>query len=161
MCISANIGGQFFEVKQRWVPFVPGFSRICPDFQQIQIFGGAFAPASCTTAKHIVQYSSKKGSRCWPMQVVTRLQICIMQINFLPLYITSNMSNPITTGHFGALLDLHSLCCYNIAFCHIQYLVLLRTFPALSCSLHGFLPSRIALLHIFCICSMQLTLSLG
>ena len=41
----------FLEVKQRWVPFVPGFSGFCPyfewfcpDFREIKTFGGSLAP---------------------------------------------------------------------------------------------------------------------
>jgi len=34
----------FFEVKQRWAPFLPKFSGILLDFQQIKTFGGALAP---------------------------------------------------------------------------------------------------------------------
>jgi len=34
----------FFEVKQRWLPFSPGFQGFCPDFQQIKTFRGALAP---------------------------------------------------------------------------------------------------------------------
>jgi len=40
------------------------------------------------------------------MQVVTRLQICTIQINFLLLYITSNVPNLITT----AIGDFCTLC---------------------------------------------------
>jgi len=51
----------FFEIKQRWTPFVPGFSRVlsifsgillgfCPGFQQIKTFGVRLRPTSCTTA---------------------------------------------------------------------------------------------------------------
>jgi len=36
--------------------------------------------------------------------------ICTIQINFLLLYITFNMANPITIGHF-TLLHLHILFC--------------------------------------------------
>jgi len=42
---------RFFEIKQRWSPFLPGFRRICPDFQgfyqdfqQIKTFGVELAP---------------------------------------------------------------------------------------------------------------------
>ena len=48
----------FFEVKQRWAPFLPRFSfcsdfqGFCPDFQQIKTFGGALSPsASYTTVQ--------------------------------------------------------------------------------------------------------------
>ena len=71
-CFPANVGEEFFEVKQHWAPFLPKFSRIfsrnfgilfgfsgilpkfsricpnfrrfCPNFQQIKFFGGALAP---------------------------------------------------------------------------------------------------------------------
>jgi len=64
-CFPANVGGEFFEVKQLWALFLPKFSgifleiwgfcsdfqgfcpnfrRFCPNFQQINIFGGALAP---------------------------------------------------------------------------------------------------------------------
>jgi len=34
----------FFEVKQRWPPFLPGFQDFCQDFQQIKTFGVACIP---------------------------------------------------------------------------------------------------------------------
>jgi len=71
-CFFANVGGEFFEVKQRWAALLPKFSgifsrnlgilfgfsgilpkfsricpnfrRFCPNFQQINFFGGALAP---------------------------------------------------------------------------------------------------------------------
>jgi len=43
----------FFEIKQRWVPFSPGFSGILPRFGTNQTFWGcACIPTSDTTAFH-------------------------------------------------------------------------------------------------------------
>jgi len=36
--------GAFFEIKQRWAPFLSAFSGILPGFSTNQIFGGALAP---------------------------------------------------------------------------------------------------------------------
>ena len=71
-CFPANVGRQFFEVKQRWAPFMPkflvffldiwgfcsDFQGFCPNFQKIKIFGGAkdFCPNfSKLTQKVFVQ----------------------------------------------------------------------------------------------------------
>jgi len=66
------------------------------------------------TIKLNIQHCSgylQSGSKGWPMQVVAGLEICTMQINILlqPTTVTSIMSNPITTGHFGTLLHLCGL----------------------------------------------------
>jgi len=43
----------FFEIKQRWVPFLPGFSGILPRFSANQNFWGcSCTPTSNTTAFH-------------------------------------------------------------------------------------------------------------
>jgi len=43
----------FYEIKQCWVQFLPGFSGILPRFSAIQNFWGcAFTPTSNTTAFH-------------------------------------------------------------------------------------------------------------
>ena len=76
--------------------------------------------------------------------MVSPLQICTMQMNFLSLYITSNMSNLITVNPFGTLLHLHSLCGWPLllpmscAFSHIVSL-------ASSWLLHHFLHFRTGL----------------
>jgi len=31
-CESAHVGGQFFQTKARWTPFLPYFQEVCPDF---------------------------------------------------------------------------------------------------------------------------------
>ena len=46
------------------------------------------------------------------MQVVDRLEIFnAYEYSTVPLQITSNMSNPITIGHFGTLLLPYSVFC--------------------------------------------------
>jgi len=44
----------FFEIRQRWVPFLPGFSGILPNFQQIKTFGGAHC--ACTPTSNITAF---------------------------------------------------------------------------------------------------------
>jgi len=72
-CFPANVGRQFFEVKQRWAPFLPkflvffldilgvlfGFSGILPKFSENQNFWGCTCtpctPASYTTNTDYLQ----------------------------------------------------------------------------------------------------------
>jgi len=42
-CIFLQTLGAIFEIKQRWRPFLPGYSVTLP-FRQIKTFGGALAP---------------------------------------------------------------------------------------------------------------------
>ena len=70
-CFPANVGGEFFEVKQRWAPFLPkfsgifsrnlgilfGFSGILPKFSTNQIFGDALAPPAPRLVHHWTQES--------------------------------------------------------------------------------------------------------